>query len=107
MGGELFRYKEEKSPLSGWATSFQPRRESVPGETILWHRPRWSANRDNIYQVVRESQKVENRWPSPLSSPIRHTTVYYTLLFLRLDLLGRIWPSTERSSEAWLLFELS
>jgi len=22
----------------------------------------WSANRDNNYKVVRESQKVENRW---------------------------------------------
>jgi len=25
-------------------------------------RPWWSTNRDNIYQGVRESKKVENRW---------------------------------------------
>jgi len=31
----------------------------------------WSANRDKICQVVRESEKVENRWSRALGLPHR------------------------------------
>src|SRR6218665_1770072 len=30
----------------------------------------WSANRGKICKVVRESEKVENRWPRPSAFPI-------------------------------------
>jgi len=55
---------------------------------IFW----WSANRDKICKVVRESEKVENRWP-------RLTLCWHCQEYCSLPVLE--WQTTRLSTE-WL-----